>query len=210
MSLTSANATALVRSLIKEPTAKFWTDAEITLYLTGAMQQVWGKYAPWLYALKKSWVDGPIVSGNATCSPTYTPALYRISKLLVKEDGRKLQYVHDDEIWNYAAYDPGNPSAWTYKAGAINLFPTPSSSDADYLSIYYLPAFTDITSFPDALQMLVVVVAVIYGKSKDEDVTQDLLDLRKWHEEIAALDMEMATMGQVEVFPDFCEEDTLC
>lgn len=207
MSLTAANGTALVRSLIKETTAKFWTDAEITLYLSGGMQATWAKFSPWLFELKKDWEDLGIISG--TQSYDYPTSCFKVSKILVKEDGDKLLYIHDDEIYKYADYTDGTPVGWCHKAGHIYLFPKPNSTDTDYLTVYFMPKYTDLTSFPDCLQMVCVVNAAILAKTKDEDVDQYLLDLRQYYETAATIELAMVNMGHVEVFPDFMEEDTL-
>lgn len=212
MSFTALNATAFVRSLIKEATAKFWTDAEIALYLVAAEQEIWGKYSPWLFETYKKWADFGVTSAtsNYVISTAIATDVYKISRILNKTDGDKLIYIHDDEMYKYRDWTTGYPVGWTYKGKTtIELIPTPNFTDTDYLQCYYMPNYTDITSFPDTLQPLVCVAAAIYAKSKDEDVTPDLLELRNWHEQAALQDLIMSTMGKVEVFPDYLEEDTL-
>lgn len=212
MSLSGANATALVRSLIKEATAKFWTDAEITLYLSAAMQSVWAKYAPFLFEQKKKWVDVAVTDGTADylISTAIGTDVFKISKIVVKETGNKLRYVTDDELWKYYDYVDGDAVSWTYKGGGyIHLIPTPGTTDSDYLQCWYMTTYTDITSFPDSLQMVPVIQAVIYAKTKDEDVTPDLLNMLAWHEQLAITDLVQTSMGHVEVFPDYEEEEGL-
>ncbi len=211
MSLTAANGTTLVRSLIKEATASFWTDAEVTLYLTAAEQTIWAKYSPWLYETYKSWHDFAITAtADFTISTAIASDVYKIANILVKEDGDKLLYIHHDEMYKYKDWTTGYPVAWTYKGKTkVTLFPTPSFVDTDYLECFYMPTYTDLTSFPDSLQMLCCVEAAILAKTKDEGVDQYLIELRNWHEQAAMLDLTMSSMGKVEVFPDFMEEDTL-
>lgn len=212
MSLSSANATAIVRSLIKEATAKFWTDAEITLYLSGSMQTIWSKYSPWLYETYKSWHDFGITASTAdyTISTAISADVYKIANILVKENGNKLLYIHHDEMYKYRDWTASYPVGWTYKGKTqVSLIPTPGSTDSDYLQCFYMPTYTDITTFPDSLQMLVCVNAATLAKVKDEDVDEVLIELRNWHEQAAMMDLAMSSMGKVEVFPDFSEEDTL-
>jgi hypothetical protein len=185
MSFSTVDATALVRSLIKEASAKFWTDAEITLYLKSSMQATWGKYSTALYNINKDWDTIDLESGEPDYD--FPSGCYKISKIVVTETGNKLRYVYDDEIWKYADASPGD--------------------ETGYLTVYFLPNYTDITSFPDALQPLVCVEAAILAKSKDENVDQYLLDLRAWHEDIARHDL--ALLADADVWPDFKEEDSL-
>jgi len=186
MSMTTADAVLFTRSLIKEPTAIFWSDAEITLYLSMAMQSTWGKYSASLYENKKSWATISLLDGVADYTPAAT--CYKISKILVTSSGSKLPYAFDDELFKYA---DANPAAAT-----------------DYLTYYYLPKLTDIASFPDVLQPLVCIEAIIFAKSKDEGVGQDLLDLRTWYEEAVKWDFASHNLAEPSVFPDFSEEES--
>ena len=187
MSMSVADATLFTRSLIKEPTAIFWSDAEITLYLTMAMQSLWSKYSNNLYEIKKSWLTISLLDGVADYNVDAT--CYKISKILVTSSGNKLSYVFDDELFKYADAVP---------AAATN-----------YLTYYFLPKFADITSFPDVLQPLVCVTAIIFAKSKDESVGQDLLDLRAWYEDSVKFEFASHNLAEPSVFPDFSEEESL-
>ena len=212
MSFSTANSVSMVRSLIKEATAKFWEDAEITLYLSGSMLSIWAKYAPWLYDTYKTWADFGTTASTSSyvISTAIGSNVFKISKILVKENGAKLRYIHSDEIYKYRSWEAGYPVGWTYKGKtSVELIPTPSATDADYLECYYMPTYTDITSFPDSLQMLVCVDAAILAKIKDEDPDEALMSMKQSYEQIAMQDLTMSSMDQVEVFPDFCEEDTL-
>lgn len=187
MSLSSANATALVRSLIKEASARFWTDAEITLYLSSAMDTTWARYSNLLYPRYKSWAAISLTNGNADYNKP--SGCFKISKIVITSNGHKLRLVGDDEMFKF---EDANPSA-----------------ASDYLTCYYLPTYTDITTFPDSLQTLCCVEAAILAKTKDEDVTPDLLDLRKHYEDAALFELSVATLDEVNVFADFTEEKSL-
>jgi len=185
--MTTDDAKALVRSLIKESTAKFWTDTEITLYLSTAMQMTWGKYSNLLYELKKSWDYISLAAGKSVYDkPTNC---FKIGKIVVTESGAKVGYVHDDELFKYSII--------------------PGADAENYFTCFYLPSYSDITSFPEVLQPVVCIEAAILAKTKDENVTQDLLALRDWHELAAVNELGIEAIAQVNVFPDFREEDSL-
>lgn len=212
MSFSTANSVSMVRSLIKEATAKFWTDAEITLYLSASMQTNWAKYSPWLYDQYKTWANFGVTTATAdyVISTAIGANVFKIAYVTVKENGNKLRYIHADEMYKYKEWDTGYPTVWTYKAKlSISLFPTPNFTDADYLECFYMPIYTDITTFPDSLQMLVCVDAAILAKIKDEDPDEALMAMKKDYEYTAMMDLVMHSVGQIEEFPDFREEDTL-
>jgi len=209
MSLTDADSTAMIRSLLKEGTAKFWTDAEIVLYKKASMDSVWSRYMPQLFPRYKKRVNFGVTADTADyiIATAIGSDTLKVVYVLNKEDGDKLRFILPDEYYKYRDWTTGYPVCWTYKSRtSITLIPTPGFTDADYLEAIYMPKYTDITTFPDCLQMIVCVEAAMLGKIKDEDSDPMLLELHKMYTQSA---LTFLTDIDVQVFPDFREEDSL-
>jgi len=172
-----ANVTSLTRSLIGEATAKFWTDDEITLYINAAMATIGAKFFYVLYPRYKTFADGAVTSGTATVD--LPDNCQKIGKVEVKETKKQLRFIEEDEASEYTNWGDGEPVAWSFKGGAIWLLPTPDITDTDYLQIWYMEYMDAVTDFPEELRPLIAVEAAILARTKDEDVTPDLLALQK-------------------------------
>ena len=207
MAITIVNATAIIRSLIGEATAKFWSTDEITLYLQMAMAKVSAQYHPWLFSRYKNVADLGVVAG--TQDYDIVPDGYKLSHIQVKTNGRKLRYINEDEYYKYAGWSPGMPVAWTWVGSKIRLLPTPTSTDANYLLAWYIKNLDDIADFPDSLRALICVEAAILARTKNEDVSQDILNLRKEYEQAVLVDLQNPNEGSIDQFADFSEEDSL-
>ena len=178
MTITSeANTTSLTRSLIGEATANFWTDAEVTLYINSAMATIGAKFFYILYPRYKTFADGAIVSGTDTVD--LPDNCQKIGKVEVKSTKKQLRFIEEDEVAEFTNWGDGEPVAWSFKGGKIWLLPTPDFSDTDYLRIWYMEYMDAVTDFPEELRPLIAVEAAILARTKDEDVTPDLLALQK-------------------------------
>lgn len=206
MAMTDQNVTDLIRALINESTAKFWTSDNITLYKTAAMQVILNKFYPWLYEEYKTYEDFTLTSGTSVYSlPTNC---YKPAKFEVKTTGDKLRFIREDELYKYRDYGTGYPVAWMYKGGQVEILPEPNFTDTDYLVCWYMPILDAVTEFPDSARSLIAVEAAILAKTKDEDVTPDLLQLRRKYEDALMTYFALTQMGSPDFFSDFCDEDS--
>jgi len=207
MAISAANVTSMVRSLIAETTAKYWTDAEITLYVQLAMAKVLGQLYPWLWEKNKTPSDFAITAAT----PTYAmPSdIYKLSYLQIKENGKKLKYISEEEYYKYASWPTGEPVAWTYDGGLIRLIPTPAATDSDYLLAWGMKNLDEVTDFPDSVRALIAIEAAILARAKDEAVTAELFETRKMFEQAAIMDLTMTTVGQIVEMADHTEEASL-
>lgn len=202
MAWTAQNVTDFIRALVNESMASFWTPAQIALFEQAAMSKVLSMYYPWLYCTHKDWADFAITAEDPDA--TVMPAnLYKPAYLCVKETGRKLKYISNTRLWEYRGYGAGDPFAWTWKAGKINVIPDPSASKADYLELHYMPILDAVTEFPDCMRPLIAVEAVLFAKTKDEDVTADLFRMQKAFQDAVMTDLTLHYMEAVDIFEDF-------
>jgi len=203
--ISAANITSFVRSLVGEATAKWWTDAEITLYTQFSMARIQGELYPWLWDKKKTFADFAITSGTAAYDEPSD--CFKVSHIQVKSNGKKLQGpLGEDEYYKFADWEDGEPVAWMYKGGQILLVPTPATTDTDYLMIWYMTALDAVTDFPDSVRGLIGVEAAILARAKNKELTQDLFELRKMYKEAAIMELTMTTGNQVQEIHDFSEE----
>jgi hypothetical protein len=207
MAITLANATALIRSLIGEATAKYWTTDEITLYLQMAMTKASTQYGPWLFSRNKNVVDFPVVAGTADYDMVTDG--YKLSHIQIKTTGRKLRYINEDEYYKYAEWSGGTPVVWTWVGGKVRLIPTPTATDTDYYLAWYIKNLDEITDFPASLRALIIVDAAILARTKNEDVSSDILMLRKEYEQAVLVDLQMTNEADLNQFGDFSEEDSM-
>jgi hypothetical protein len=206
MAISLVNATAMIRSLIGEATAKFWTADEITLYIQMACVKVAAKFQPWLFSRYKNLAYIVLVAG--TKDYDIVSDGYKLSHIQVTTTGKKLRYINEDEMYKYAEYT-GDPVVWTWAGDKIRLIPTPTFSSATYLTAWYIKNLDEITDFPDSIRALIVVEAAILAKTKNEDVSSDILALQKEYEQAVLVDIQMSNSGDIVVFNDFTEEDSL-
>jgi len=207
MAITDANVTSMIRSLVGEATAKYWTEAEVTLYKQFGMTKVLGQYAPWLFNKFKSVAELGIVSGTSLYD--YPEEVYKISYIQVKATGRKLRYIDEEEYYKYAQLTGTDPIVWTHIGGQIKLIPTPSSTDDDYLYVWYLPNLDTVAEFPDPCRALIAIEGAILARTKNEDMSNDMLILRKEYTEAVLVELQTTNIGDINVFPDFTEDESL-
>lgn len=188
MAMTLENVTAFVRSMLGESTARYWTDAEITLYLQMSKTKVQAQFFPFLWNQYKLAADFATTVNVSLYN--YPTDAFKVVDFHVKETGHKLSKVEEDRFYKYADMDAGDPVAWTFHGGQVKLFPTPSTSDTDYLYCWYMKNLTitsttvAVTDFPDSCKMLIGIESVILGRAKDNAVTGDLIELRKLYESV--------------------------
>ncbi len=202
--MTDDNVTDLIRSMISESSAKYWTDAEITLYKTMAMNKLLTRWGPWLYHEQGTFEDFGTTASTAT--KTLPTNCDRVAWILNKEDGDKLHYIQPDELFKYRSYDSGQPVAWHFKAGDINWLPTPTATDSDIFEIHYLPILDAVTEFPEFMRPLIVIESVMLAKYKDENVGPDIFEILKKYELSVQHAFAMSQREPV-IFCDYSDED---
>lgn len=208
--ISDANVTSYIRSLVNEDTAKFWTDADITLYKQFGMMAVQSRFHPWLQETYKTFANFGITDGTAKYDPATDLSitnLHKVIRIEEQDQGETLRYIQDDEYWKYAEWADGDPVAWMWDDNDIRLIPTPNSTDSTFLRIWYTTHMTTVETFPECLRPLIAIEAVIYAKVKDEDLTADVYDLRRRFEMNAYMDLTFSQMQEPIIFRDGAEED---
>lgn len=190
MAITSVNATAFIRSLIGEASAKYWTDAELTLYLQFSMAKVLGEFYPFLWERYKNYSTINIVAGTSEYDPPTDS--YKVSQIQVSETGKKVRYIAEDEWYKYAYVDAGF-----------------TSSATAYFTVWYMKNLDAIDDFPDACRALIAVEAAIMARTKNEDVSQDLLVMQKQFRDAALTELTMTNMHDINEFADYSEQDAM-
>ena len=204
--MTSTDITNLTRSLLQEASAKFWTDPEITLYIQAAMNVVQSDFYYFLYEEKKTFTLQAKTATTATYTvPTDT---FKISGVEVAETGMRLHYISDDEYYKYAEWDTGESICWMFKAGDIMVVPTPTTTEANYWRIWYLPIMDVTTEFPDCLRPLIAVEAAILGRTKDNNVPPHLIVLQRRFSDAAVKALTFTQMQEPTLIGDYELEDS--
>ena len=200
--ISDADTTTFIRSLVGEATAKYWTDAEITLYKKMGMMVVMSRYWHLLAPIKQLVVSKGTVSGTATVD--FPDDHFKPIKLEVAETKRTLAYVNPNELFKIGDWDAtGTPILWTIRDGKIYLYPTPDTTDTDYFNYWYLPYLGTIVDFPEPLRPIICIEAAILGRAKDKSVTNDLIALRDLYEQDTLIAISVPQMQEAEMFRDY-------
>jgi len=178
--ITSANVTSFVRSLIGEATAKWWTDAEITLYVQFAMSRVQGEFYPWMWDIKKTYTTLTFVAGVAS----------------LPSDCFKVSHVNDSE---------GHKIRGTIGENEYFKYTNDTSAPTTHI-VWYMKAADEVTDFPDSMRALVAVEAAMLARGKNKEITADLFEMQKMFRQAATVDLSMTTVGQIQEMQDFSEE----
>jgi hypothetical protein len=185
--MTDTQLETFTRSLINEPVSKFWTPEDIDVYKVVAIELVFGEF--WNLMLEK-YQDYTEVSLQAGVSDLVFPVTgtlddYMIVKVEVAETGEELDYIESDQVHEFINYPYNYPCAWMFKGGKIHLLPTPPSSQTNWLRIWFLKKMTSLAEIPAVLHPIIGIEMVQLAKTKDEDVTQDILLKRSQYAQIA-------------------------
>jgi len=146
--MADSDITSLARSLIGEATAKFWTDAEIALYIKVAMTNIQNRY--W-YLLAPT--DAKVQATSLSAATAYVSLPTDAAKILrveVAETRKMLRKIEPDELWKYSEYDDG-------------------AAATSYLNIWYLEYYDATTDFPVALRPLIACEAALLATTKDKN-----------------------------------------
>ena len=164
-----------VRSLLAEPQASYWTDAEIDTYLEVALINITGRFWSLLVPVYSivtylsTTANSPYISLPEDCS--------RVVYLKVASDPGKIFPYIPDNMLDY--YEENSLEGWRFEGGQIRIYPAPTESKQNYFKLKYLPKFQDLEDVPEELHPLLAVEVVIQAKVKDENIPQYLLVLQK-------------------------------
>jgi hypothetical protein len=173
-----------VRSLLNEDTAAFWTTADLAVYKSVAITLVNAVFWNLLFPLKKRYYDYSLTAGeNYLDLPVGWHKIVRVEKKLT---GEPLNPIPDALLSDYLNADTSEgPLGWAFVRGKIRPLPDPKAAMADYIRLWYLPRATALAELPEDLHPLVAVEAVIAGRTKDENVSPHLANLRDRYEWVA-------------------------
>lgn len=207
--LTDDNVTAFIRSLIGESTAKYWTDDEIDLYKKFGMIAVQSKYWYLIYPEKVIKATATMTSGTDYIDkPT---DCFKIGKLEVYNNGngngKHLHIIGTEEIHKYENWSTGDPVAAIFADDKIYLYPTPNRTVTDFFRFWYVEYFDSVTDFPECLRPLIAIEAVIFAKTKDKNVTVDILAMQQKLEEIAYHALAMSQIQEPDMIGDYALDE---
>lgn len=206
--ISDTDVTTYIRSLLNEATAKFWTDAEITLYKKFGMVQAQSRFHTYLYKKTKKLYQLSTTASTADYDLSTTPGdIHMIQHISEASTGEHLAYIDDDSYWKYAEWESGDPKAWMWYNNQVRLIPTPDSSDTNYLNIWYSPQLDSVTEFPEIVRPWIAVQAVISALTKDKAVTPGIMATAKFHEENVLIEVTFDQMQEPTVIGDHAIED---
>lgn len=172
MSLTLSTAAAQVRSFLNEPSAVFWSDAEIQYWIKEGCTDFSSKSL-----LVESTVSIPLVASQITYSSTDVAALSALLEpyVCLYNDGvnnwKGLIRMDIRMIGNEAANTAGDPRMYAVHDSSIWIWPPPSSTivaAGAYLSLLYSKVTDDITLIHDEYQHIPLLYAKAQCKYKDQ------------------------------------------
>jgi len=183
--MSDSDVTSMVRSLIGESSAEYWTDAEVTLYIKVAMTNVQNKY--W-YLLAPT--DTKVSNTDLSASTAYVSLPTDCAKVLrveVASNRKLIRKIESDELYKYSEYDDG-------------------AAASGYLNIWYLEYYDATTDFPVALRPLIAVEAVRLAKTKDRGIETDIESLQSRLESAALTFLASDTVYEPTIFGDYAQE----
>ncbi len=153
-----AEASLEVRAIIKEPTALFWTDAEINNWIKEGCVDITAKTLCYkvIAELDENITDDII--------EYIVPSLaFKIMSVEFKDGTaspntyRGLTRIHPRQIANDGNNAAGDPFYWYHYADRIGIYPVPASiGGSDRLSVLYALTSETITDLPDRYQQFAV------------------------------------------------------
>jgi len=152
-----SEAVTEVRAIIKEPTAQFWTDAELENFLKEGVVDICAKTGCYkLVSSSTAFVDSqteylvPTLAFKILSCQFYDSQTSPVSY-------RGLTRIHPMQTQHENPVAAGDPSWWYNYADRIGVYPVPSGTNAaDRLIVHYALTSDDITKLPDRYQTFVV------------------------------------------------------
>lgn len=207
--ISDANVTSFIRSLVGESTAKYWTDDEITLYKQFGMMAVQSKYWYLIYPEKVKKATATMIATEDYIA--LPDNCFKIGKIEVYNngngDGKHIRIIGTDEVHKYEGWDVGDPVAGLFADSKLYLYPTPNRTVTNFFRYWYLEYFDGVTDFPECLRPLIAIEAVLFAKTKDKNVTVDVLAMQQRLEEIAYHALSMSQIQEPDIIGDYEVED---
>lgn len=189
MSLSLANAITEVRYVLNEPTAAFWSDAEIT---------AWIKEGTRIFASKSLLVENTnIVDPMIVSTPYYDSAdesflgsvmeIYSVIYFDGTSTYKGLIKIHPKQIGNVALSTAGPPKYYCLFNRNLYIFPLASAAVAAAGTLEILGSIEtdDITIIQDEYQHLPIIYAIAKAKQKDEKFGDAATLLSQFFQEIS-------------------------
>lgn len=172
-----ALAIAEVRALLNEPTASFWTDAEITSWIKESAVQI-SSISLCVEAMDTiTLATATMVYASLDTSSSDVPEILRVFAAMY-DDGASpeeytgLQKIHPRQLKHLANMEDGPPQYYWHFAENIGFYPMPTSDEnSKNVHIYYSKVTDDITALPDVFQPLAILYATGKAFMKDKKFT---------------------------------------
>jgi hypothetical protein len=171
MALTLVQAVADVRQLLNEPTAVFWTDAQL---------EDWIKEGTRIIAAKTLAVEADDDITLVTNQLVYTTAngdgawidncLEQYAAIYNNGSNKYkgLQFIHPKQIGNLMTYTAGEPRYYSFHNRSFYIWPLPSSTyNGNTVNVLYSTETEDVTALQDEFQHLAILWAFAKAKEKD-------------------------------------------
>lgn len=181
--MTDLDFETYARSLLNDATSVLWTAAEFAVYKAVAIGLVNSIFWNLLFPLKKRPLLYSLAAGeNHLDLPV---GWHKIVRVEIASTGQSLKPISDTELPDYLNADAGEPAGYAFMRGKLRILPDCAAAMTNYLRVYYLPRATTLADLPEDLHPLVAVETVICGRTKDENVSPYLANLRDRYEWIA-------------------------
>jgi len=181
--MTDIDFETYARSLLNDSPAAMWSAEEFVALKAVAITLVNSIFWNLLFPLKKWPILYSLAVGeNYLDLPVGWHKVVRVERA---SDGVPLKPIPDIELPDYLNADAGEPAGYTFVRGKVRILPDSSGVQTDYLRMYFLPRATTLADLPEDLHPLVAVELVISARTKDENVSPYLSNLRDRYEWIA-------------------------
>jgi len=181
--MTDVQFEVYARSLLNDSPASMWSPAEFAALKAVAITLVNAAFWNLLFPLKKCPVLYSLAVGeNLLTLPATWHKVVRVERA---SDGVPLKPIADMELPDYLNADSGEPAGYTFVESKVRILPDSGSALTDYIRIYYLPRAATLADLPEDLHPLVAVELVISARTKDENVSPYLSNLRDRYEWLA-------------------------
>jgi len=190
------------RSLLNDSPAAMWSAAEFVALKAVAITLVNANFWNLLFPLKKWPILYSLAVGeNYLDLPVGWHKVVRVERA---SDGVPLKPIPDCELPDYLNADAGEPAGYTFVRGKVRILPNSAGAMTDYLRMYFLPRATTLADLPEDLHPLVAVELVISARTKDENVSPYLANLRDRYEWIARKALvQFSTQSPLSIPDDF-------
>ena len=203
--MTDSQIIEYARSILNEPSPKFWTAENMTLWLSTALIVVYSSFWELLIEPKQTYENKSLVANDPDI--TLPTNCYKVVKVEVASTGQELHKIDTSRLHEYEKLTTNEPAGWLFKGGKIHLRPTPGASYSNYLRIWYMPKVTQVSDLPEELHPLLAVELLIAGKEKDEDVSNDLIIKHRRFTESARHALSVSQIQDMGSLEDYEEQE---